>query len=131
MSQLRQNQEQFDKLQAKIKLVAFDNEAMARSYASQTKLEWPVLLDCERKLYAHYGMQRGSWWSIYNPISVLRYLWLMLLGKNPGKPGEDWRQMGGDVLIDPDGIVQVHHVSTDPHDRPAVEFLLNKIERRK
>jgi hypothetical protein len=29
----------------------------------------------------------------------------------------------GDVLIDPEGIVRVHHVGTGPADRPSVSSL--------
>ena len=52
----------------------------------------------------------------------------MLRGVQPGKPGEDWRQMGGDVLIDPSGIVRLHFVSSDPHDRPSLEEIFATVE---
>lgn len=121
MSQLRQNQSQLDELRIEAKIVAFDNDIMAKMYSQSTKLQWPLLLDKSRKLYAAYGMQRGSWWAIYSPLSIAKYIWLIIRGRKPGKPGKDWRQLGGDVLIDPDGIVRLHHVSADPHDRPQLE----------
>lgn len=43
---------------------------------------------------------------------------------------EPWAQVGqrgGDVLIDPAGIVRVHHVGDGPADRPSVESLLAAI----
>ncbi len=97
------------------------------AYVKATKLKWPLLLDSEQKLYTSYGMSRGSWWDIYNPVSVWNYLQLILRGKLPGKPGRDWRQLGGDVLIDPVGIVRLHHVSDNPHDRPSVETILEAV----
>ena len=121
MSQLRQKQARLDELNIDVKLVAFDDDFMAKAYVAETKLDWPLLLDRNRKLYAAYGMSRGSWWAIYNPVSVARYIWLMFRGVQPGK---DWPQMGGDVLIDPSGIVRLHFVSCDPHDRPSVGRLL-------
>ena len=36
-------------------------------------------------------------------------------------------QRGGDVLIDPTGIVALHHVGNGPADRPPVETILGKI----
>ena len=33
-------------------------------------------------------------------------------------------QRGGDVLIDPDGIVRMHRVGKGPADRPGVERFL-------
>lgn len=97
---------------------------MALAYVKETKLPWPLLQDTEQQLYNAYGMGRGSWWDIYGPVSVWNYLKLIFAGKGPGKPGRDWRQLGGDVLIAPDGIVRLHYVSADPHDRPTVESIL-------
>jgi len=39
----------------------------------------------------------------------------------------DISQRGGDVLIDPDGIVSLHHIGVGPSDRPAVESILKRI----
>jgi len=107
--------------------VTFDADFLALAYIKEINLPWPLLLDPDQQLYAAYGMTRGNWWSIYGLPSVVKYLSLMARGRMPGKPGKDWRQMGGDVLIDPDGIVRVHHRSTGPHDRPTVKSLLSHI----
>ena len=124
MSQLRQQQERLDELKIKVKIIAFDDQLMARAYAEQTNLPWPILLDLKRELYSAYSMEKGSWWDLYNPVSIVRYIGLILRGKNIGKPSSDWYQMGGDVLIDPRGIVRLHHVSSNPHDRPSVADIL-------
>ena len=42
----------------------------------------------------------------------------------------DVRQLGGDVLIDPQGVIRLHHVGRGPADRPAVARLLNVIDGR-
>lgn len=128
LSQLRQQQARLDELNIRVRIVAFDDDFMAKAYALETKLTWPLLLDRERSLYAAYGMGKGSWWNIYNPISIARYILLILRGKKPGQPGGDWRQMGGDVLIDKEGIVRIHHVSSDPHDRPTMAKIFGMVE---
>lgn len=110
-------------------MIAFDADAMATAYVNSTKLQWPLLLDSDRKLYAAYGMSRGSWWNIYKPASILKYLWLIFSGTRPGKPGSDWRQLGGNVLIDPESIVRLHYVSADPHDRPNADSILEIVGR--
>ena len=103
---------------------------MAKAYAAETQLEWPLLLDRDRHLYAAYGMGQGSWWALLNPVAIAGYVRLLITGTKLGKPGEDVRQMGGDILIDPDGIVRLHHVSSNPHDRPSVRQLLIKVASR-
>ena len=127
MSQLRLQQGRLDELNIEVKIVAFDDDFMAQAYVDQTELDWPILLDRHRELYAAYSMGKGSWWSIYNPVSVLRYMGLILRGCDFGKPGSDWFQLGGDVLIDPHGIVRLLHASSNPHDRPQVSEIFETV----
>lgn len=102
---------------------------MALAYLKSTRCPWPLLLDTNRELYRAYGMTRGSWRAIYGLASVWKYLKLIFHGYLPGKPGSDWRQLGGDVLIDPRGIVKLHHVSHAPHDRPSANHLIEVVDR--
>jgi len=111
-----------------IKVITFDDLELANPYAEGLCSSWPLLLDSDRSLYRRYGFERGSWSAIYGLASVVRYLGLMLRGHRPGKPGKDWRQLGGDVLVDPEGIVRIHHVSKAPHDRPTIDALFSKIK---
>lgn len=127
---MRQREAELDELNVSVKVVTFDADYMARVYVKQSELKWPLLLDSDQTLYTAYGMTRGSWWSIYGPVSIWNYLKLMARGRRPGKPGKDWRQLGGDVLIDPDGIVRLHHISAGPHDRPSVPSLLDAVKNR-
>ena len=43
------------------------------------------------------------------------------------KSGGDIFQRGGDVLIDPKGIVLLHHIGIGPSDRSPIESILQKI----
>lgn len=119
--------ETLGELKIETKVVTFDTDYMALTYVKSNAMTWPLLLDPDQSLYAAYGMQRGSWWQVYGPGSVWKYLGLMLKGRLPGRPGRDWRQLGGDVLIDPDGVVRLHYISADPHDRPPLELLLSMV----
>lgn len=129
MSQLRQKQKELVERGVDVKVITFDDPELANPYAESLLAEWPLLVDSDRSLYRHYGFERGSWSAIYGVSSVVRYLGLILSGHRPGRPGKDWRQLGGDVLVDPEGIVRMHHVSKTPHDRPTMEHLLSAIKR--
>lgn len=111
-------------MQVRVCVVTFDANPMASAYARQTGLPWPILLDHERVLYRGYEMGRATWWAIYGPASVWNYLKLIARGRRLHRPGSDYRQVGGDVLVDPLGIVRFHYVSESPHDRPQVESIL-------
>jgi hypothetical protein len=70
-----------------------------------------------------HGRKRELW----GPATVLVYLRLMLRGRRLRLPTGDTAQLGGDVLIDPAGVVRVHHVGSGPADRPAIEALLDVV----
>jgi hypothetical protein len=48
-------------------------------------------------------------------------------GSEVAEAGRGHLPAGGDVLIDPTGIVSLHHVGAGPADRPAIETIMNKI----
>ena len=129
MAQLRRQESELQARDISVKIVTFDGDILAASYVRTTDLSWPLLFDPDLKLYSAFGMSKGSWWGIYGPRSIWKYLTLIFSGRKPGKPGSDWRQLGGDVLVDPQGIVRLHHISNNPHDRPEVESILDLVDQ--
>jgi hypothetical protein len=69
-------------------------------------------------------MLRESVWNVWGPASWWGYIRLLLRGRKLRLPTDDVYQMGGDVLIDPEGIVRLHYVSRSPLDRPPIDALL-------
>jgi len=88
------------------------------------------LIDTERTLYQAYGMPRGSVWRVLNPFLWGTYLRLMKKEKAQ-KPTDDIYQLGGDILITPDQKVALNYVSHDPTDRPAIDSILETIDKSK
>ena len=127
MTQLRQHELQLKERNVDVAIVTFDADFMTKAYVEQTGLPWPLLVDSDHSVYDAYGMGQGSWWSIYGPVSIWNYLKLIFKGSGIHKPGSDYRQLGGDVLIDPEGIVRFYHGSESPHDRPSVKSLLSAV----
>ena len=122
---MRQEKDQFEASGIEVKIVSFDSPKRAKSYVKEMSLSWPLLLDEEMALYKAYGFEKGSFAKLMGPITVLKYIKLILLG-HAGKPGKDIRQMGGNVLIDPSGTVRIHHASIQPHDRPTVAEIVSR-----
>lgn len=116
-----------DELDVRVKIITFDDDFLAKAYVEDAKIPWPLLMDAKMEVYSRYGLKRANWWTLYNPVSIAGYLWLMIRGTRPGTPGKDWNQLGGDVLIDPEGIVRAHYTSSNPHDRPNIDSFLNII----
>ena len=127
MTQLRQRKEELEQLDVRIKIVSFDNDALGQWYVSNTGLEWPILRDAERELYRGYGLQVGAMWTLTRPSAIWKYFKLIFSGHGSLKKGKDVRQLGGDVLIDRQGIVRMHHISTTPFDRPTFDSILDVV----
>jgi len=111
----------------KIAVVTFENDFFARSYVAETSLNWPLLVDDTRETYRNYGMLAASFWDIWGPKTWWVYLKQIMKGERLRKSEGDIYQRGGDVLIDPIGIVSLHHVGAGPADRPAIETILNRV----
>lgn len=121
---MQQHQRTFEDLGTRVAIVTFEATPFARAYAADTGLRWPILIDERRTLYEHYGMRRGRLSDIWGLPTWWAYAKEFARGRLPRAPGADPRQLGGDVLIDPSGIVRLHHIGRGPADRPAVERIL-------
>jgi len=125
VSQLRQREAELERLRVSVAVVTFQDGAVARNYVDQTQLSWPVLVDASRRLYHAYGMYHGRWWDLVGPAALATYFRLMAKGRRlRSARGADVKQLGGDVAIDPAGVVRYHRVAAGPADRPPVDELL-------
>jgi hypothetical protein len=121
---LQQHEQAFEDLETRIVVVTFETTPFVRAYVAETKVTWPILIDRNRTLYRHYGMHRGDLWNIWGPRTWLAYARELAHGRLPTYSDADTRQLGGDVLVDPAGIVRLHYVGSGPADRPSVAAIL-------
>lgn len=88
----------------------------------------PLLADEGRAVYRAYGMRVGSLREIYSPEVIAKYARLIRGGmKMKLKTDEDTRQLGGDMIVGPDGRIILAHCSKNQADRPSVESLIATI----
>jgi hypothetical protein len=128
VSQLRQREDELAERNVEVLVITFQAGYFERAYVEETGLQWPLLSDESRALYRAYGMERGRLWDIFGPRSIGTYLKLLLGGRRLKAATGDPRQLGGDVLIDPLGVVRLHHVGSGPADRPSVDRLLAVVQ---
>jgi len=121
---LRDHETEFARRRIKVAIVTFESDYFARSYAAESGLDWPLLIDANRDLYRSYDMLSATFWDVWGPSTWWVYGKELLKGQKLHKAEGDVMQRGGDVLIDPDGIVRLHHIGEGPADRPAVETIL-------
>ena len=121
---MRDHEEEFSRRNVKIVVVTFEADLLSRSYVEETSLTWPLIMDGTLELYRSYGMLSASFWDIWGPKTWMAYLREIMKGEKLQKSEGDVMQRGGDVLIDPNGVVRMHHVGKGPADRPGVERIL-------
>lgn len=92
-------------------------------------MTWPLLVDDTRETYRNYGMFNASFWDIWGPKTWWVYLKEISMDAKLRKSEGDISRRGGDVLIDPAGIVSLHHIVVGPADCPPVGRLLQRIDR--
>lgn len=112
----------------RVVVITFESKTVAATYVRDTRLDWPLLIDQDRSLYRAYGMERGRWQDVFGLASWKAYAKLMAGGRRLHRPTGDTRQLGGDILIDPQGVVRLHHVGSGPADRPSVAQLLEVVD---
>lgn len=80
----------------------------------------PLLADEGRAVYGAYGMRVGSLREIYSPEVLKKYFDLIRGGRKLRlKTDEDTRQLGGDIVVGPDGRVVFALCSKNQADRPT------------
>ena len=123
MTQLCQQQDELEQLGVEVVLVTFSSAGYGRVWLKEVCSAFRLLIDRERAVYARYGLKRSllrSW----NLKTVRKYVQLMRAGRRWRGIQGDSAQLGGDFVIDAQGVIRLAYPSRDPTDRPAVTDLL-------
>ena len=118
-----QHLDELERLNTEVLLITFSSAGYARKWSQETCAPFRLLLDRERTIYHTYGLERSLMRS-WNVKTVQRYVQLMSKGRKWRGIQGDSAQLGGDFIIDSEGIVRLAYRSHDPTDRPEVEQLL-------
>lgn len=90
---------------------------------------FPYYVDRERKLYDYFGLNKAGFWDLWGSRTWMTYLRLLLKGRKIIKSESDISQRGGDVLIDPQGVIRYHHVASGPADRLDPEVFYTFVKK--
>ena len=117
---------------AHVALVTFTTPDEVAAYQQRRRLPFPILIDADRHVYNAYGLGRGSFLDVWGWSAVRRY-WQILRPSGPGRrsdlqpTSEDTRQLGGDMVIAPDGRLTWGHWSLRSTDRPSVDEIVEAV----
>lgn len=124
MAQLCQYQDALKRLDTQVLIISFGTLPRAQAWLEETCSPFCLLLDPERAVYNAYGLERSllrSW----NFWTIWRYVQLLSSGRRWRGIQGDSAQLGGDFIVDAEGVVRLAYRSYDPTDRPSVTQLLD------
>lgn len=123
MAQLRQHAAELASLNAQVVAISFGTALGAQTWLEETGAPFKLLLDPNRVAYRAYGLEHSlvrSWgWNVW-----WRYIELLLVGQKWRGIQGDSGQLGGDFIVDTDGVIRWAYRSHDPTDRPSMNQLL-------
>ncbi len=121
--QLHQQRSDFEALNTTILLIGFEPVERARDWMQSIEINFPFLIDLNRSVYRAYGLKRSIFRS-WHPRSLWFYFKWILRGNPLPKIKADPNQLGGDLIIDTNGIIHLAYDGKDATDRPSAETLL-------
>ena len=124
MAQLRQHTSDLEALKTNVVIISFGSPYNAQLWEKETQSKFTLLLDPERNAYRAYGLERSMLRS-WGLITFLTYSRLMLSGRKWRGIQGDSSQLGGDFIVNANGIIRLAYYSRDPSDRPSVDQLLD------
>ncbi|MGH2809226.1 MAG: AhpC/TSA family protein [Actinomycetota bacterium] len=127
---MAQKKDRFQKADAAVIVVSFESAQRMTWLQKRLGLPFLLALDPQRKAYQAFGLGRASFLRTYtHPDVVLFYARALLSRHVPDlHRGQDRRQLGGDFVLDGDGIVVLAHPERGPEDRASIGELLRAVE---
>ena len=119
LSQIRQQYGRIQHAGGEVIVISFAAPEALQRLIQAHKLPFTMLTDPERKVYRQYGMLYRDTGPVQTWKTLSTYVKLRLAGYPKPLRGGDPRQMGGNVVIDPSGIIRFLHRSQFPEDRPT------------
>jgi peroxiredoxin len=124
---LRDHDDELESLRVGITLITFGTPEQARRWLKETAAPFPMLLDPDRSAYRTYGLERSKT-KVLHPAVFATYFRLLLKGRKLRPVQGDPYQLGGDFLIDRNGIVRIARPSDNPADRPSIQEIFQALK---
>jgi len=124
VAQLCQRENEFTQSNTRVVVISFGTLLAVQQWLKEACVSVTVLLDRDRNVYSAYGLER-SYWRSRNLKTRWYYFKAWLSGKKThASHGDDTTQLGGDFIVDKNGVLRLAYPSHDPTDRPPVDDLL-------
>jgi alkyl-hydroperoxide reductase/thiol specific antioxidant family protein len=111
---------------ARIVIITFASAAKATRALQPWFPFFEVWVDPEREAYRAWGLGSRRL-GLLNLGTVRLYARVLLRGGRWRPIQWDFTQLGGDAVLDADGLVRLWHAGRTPDDRPPIEALIRAV----
>lgn len=125
--QLLSHKTELEALKAGVTILSFSSPALAQKWIEETRASFHFLIDSEMKAYQAYGLE-SSLIRAWSPKIWYAYANLMAQGRRWRGIQGNSRQMGGDFIVDQQGVIRLAHRSHDPTDRPKIDKIIQVLD---
>jgi AhpC/TSA antioxidant enzyme len=122
-------QSDFASLDTHILIISFGTFPAVQQWLRETCGDFTVLLDRERSVYNAYELERSYWRSRNLKTRWVYFKAWLAGGKTHNSHGDDTSQLGGDFIVDKNGLLRFIYPSHDPTDRPSADDLIDVLTR--
>ncbi len=123
MAQLCRRESELTGLGVVVRVISFDAPSETRAWKEDVCPGFEILSDEAHDVYRAYGMGHSLFRS-WTPRTVLFYVRALLSGRHWRGIRGDPNQLGGDVIVNPDGTFRLYHPSQSATDRQAVDEMI-------
>ena len=115
---------------ARLVLIGQATPKHAAHYRRRFAPSIPILADEKRETYPLAGAVRGGASELFSPNVVMKGIGRSAKNRTvQGRPVGDVRQLGGTLLVMPDGAVAWSHLSTDAADNATIPEIIEAVEK--
>ena len=126
--QLHRDREKFEEAGVRVAVIGMGTPEQAAQFRKAQKIELDLLVDPERITYKAVGAKKATLGELIGPRVVLRGAYRGLrAGVRQGRTIGHPAQLGGVMLVLPDGSVPYAHLAEDASDNPPNDEVLTAI----
>jgi peroxiredoxin len=123
--QLHRDRQKFEDAGVRLVLIGQGTPKLAADFRKRFKIDLPVLTDDRRVSYKAGGMKKATVGELLGPSVVVKGIARaaksgLVQGKTQGHPA----QLGGVLVVKPDGTIPYQHLAKDASDTPPNEEVL-------
>jgi prostamide/prostaglandin F2alpha synthase len=129
---IHRHRHQFDEADVELAVIGHGSPAHAADFRKQQNVDLPLLVDPDRKVYELAGAKVATLNELIGPRQIMRGLRATIMSRlkqgsvavHQGKIIGHAAQLGGVLVIAPDGSVRYAHLSEESGDNPPAREVL-------